>query len=465
LGEVGDVPDASSQGIFLSYRREDATPYARLLKSELTGRFPDVRVFMDLDAIEPGLDFAEVIEEAVGSCAVLVALIGRQWATLADAEGRRRLDDPDDLVRYEVQTALERGVRVIPVLVDDARPLRRQELPAELHKLARLNALELSSGRYQYDADRLLDLVQKVLAAANELSETARQIRGEAGRQAPQRAKQKTRGIPGGPQALPGDQPSGAEEPATLGRRRQAEKRVLYIQARAELRVENFDDAISLLDDLLILDPDYPEAAALRNTAQRGRHLANTYASAIAAQDAGDWTAAVRGYGEILQSDPAYRDAATRKLVCEARQQVADLQAELRHHADASQWQAVLDVDAELSRLDESSSDPDGLTTRARASLEAEKARKKEAEKARKEAEQKAREEAERQDRVKRAKRRGSALAARKAQKAQKALEEAEQKALEEAEQKAREEAERQERVKRAERRGSALAARKAREG
>jgi len=160
------MPGSSSQGIFLSYRREDATPYARLLKSELTGRFPDARVFMDLDSIEPGLDFAKVIEKAVGSCAVLVALIGRQWATLADAEGHRRLDDPDDFVRYEVQTALKRGVRVIPVLVDDARPLRRQELPAELHKLAQLNALELSSRRYQYDADRLLDLIQKVLAGS-----------------------------------------------------------------------------------------------------------------------------------------------------------------------------------------------------------------------------------------------------------------------------------------------------------
>ena len=98
---------SSSRGIFLSYRREDAAPYARLLQFQLSERFPDARVFMDLDSIEPGLDFAEVIREAVDSCAVLVALIGRQWATLADEQGRRRLDDPDDYVRFEVQTALE----------------------------------------------------------------------------------------------------------------------------------------------------------------------------------------------------------------------------------------------------------------------------------------------------------------------------------------------------------------------
>jgi len=156
----------SSRGIFLSYRRADAAPYARLLQVQLRERFPDVRVFIDMDSIEAGLDFAEVIRETVDSCAVLVVLIGRQWATLTDELGRRRLDDPDDFVRFEVQAGLERGVRVIPVLVDGARPLQQEQLPAELSKLARLNALELSYGRYQYDADRLLDLVGRVLAAA-----------------------------------------------------------------------------------------------------------------------------------------------------------------------------------------------------------------------------------------------------------------------------------------------------------
>ena len=160
------MPGPSSRGIFLSYRRDDAGPYARLLKSELNARFPDAPVFMDLDSIEPGLDFAAVIAEAVGSCAVLVALIGHRWATITDEVGRRRLEDPDDFVRFEVQAALERAVRVIPVLVDGVRPLRQQQLPPELGKLARLNALELSLARYQYDADRLLDLIQHVLAGA-----------------------------------------------------------------------------------------------------------------------------------------------------------------------------------------------------------------------------------------------------------------------------------------------------------
>jgi TIR domain len=158
------MPGSSLGGIFLSYRREDAAPYARLLQFQLRERFPDARVFVDLDSIEAGQDFAEVIREAVDSSAVLVALIGRQWATLADDEGRRRLDNPDDIVRFEIQAALDRGVRMIPVLVDGAKPLQRQQLPVELHKLSRLNALELSYSRYEYDSGRLLDLIQRILA-------------------------------------------------------------------------------------------------------------------------------------------------------------------------------------------------------------------------------------------------------------------------------------------------------------
>ena len=160
------MPGFSSWGVFLSYRRDDATAHALLLRTTLHEHLPGVHVFMDLDSIEGGQDFAEIIGEALDSCAVLVALIGPQWATLTDEKGRPRLYDPDDWVRLEVQTALDRGVRVIPALVDGARPLRQELLPAELHQLARLNAVELSSRRYEYDADQLVELIQRVLAEA-----------------------------------------------------------------------------------------------------------------------------------------------------------------------------------------------------------------------------------------------------------------------------------------------------------
>jgi TIR domain len=154
-----------SEGVFISYRREDAGPYARLLKVKLGQRFPDAEVFMDLDSIEAGLDFAEVIDSALQSCVILIALIGRDWLTITDEDGDRRLDNPDDYVRYEIRTALERCVRVIPVLVDGAKPLRQQQLPDDLGKLARLNALEMSYGRYEYDETRLMAIIQRVLAS------------------------------------------------------------------------------------------------------------------------------------------------------------------------------------------------------------------------------------------------------------------------------------------------------------
>src|SRR5215472_16872524 len=111
---------SSSLEIFLSYRHEEAATHARLLQEALHNRLPRAQVFIDKDFIKPGTDFSVAIRSKIRSCTVLVALIGSKWATLTDEEGHRRLDNPNDWVRFEVQAALERGVRVIPVLVNDA---------------------------------------------------------------------------------------------------------------------------------------------------------------------------------------------------------------------------------------------------------------------------------------------------------------------------------------------------------
>jgi hypothetical protein len=101
-GQVRYVPVLVSHGVFISYRREDTGPYARLLKEHLSGRLPGVLVFMDVDSIEAGVDFAEAIEAAVHSCAVMVALIGGRWLTAADEEGRRRA--PAELAQRVVRS-------------------------------------------------------------------------------------------------------------------------------------------------------------------------------------------------------------------------------------------------------------------------------------------------------------------------------------------------------------------------
>jgi hypothetical protein len=107
--------------IFISYRREDSSAAAGRLHDRLREHYGRDNVFMDVDSIEPGLDFIEAIERTVSSCDVLIALIGRQWLTITDADGQRRLNDPGDFVRHEVATALKRNVRVIPALIQDTR--------------------------------------------------------------------------------------------------------------------------------------------------------------------------------------------------------------------------------------------------------------------------------------------------------------------------------------------------------
>ena len=91
--------------------------------------FAAEQVFKDVDNIDPGDDFVERIAAAVGSCDVLLVLIGPQWLTISDENGHRRLDNPEDYVRLEIETALTRKIRVIPILVDDARIPRGNELP------------------------------------------------------------------------------------------------------------------------------------------------------------------------------------------------------------------------------------------------------------------------------------------------------------------------------------------------
>jgi hypothetical protein len=149
--------------IFISYRREETAYAAGWLFDRLADRFGG-QVFKDVDSIELGDDFVEVITRAVGSCDVLLALIGDQWLSITDEDGRRRLDDPEDFVRLEIEAALTRNVRVIPILVDGARMPRADELPPSTAKLVRRHALELSPARFDFDTSRLLRALDKTLA-------------------------------------------------------------------------------------------------------------------------------------------------------------------------------------------------------------------------------------------------------------------------------------------------------------
>jgi hypothetical protein len=176
---AGAIPAASGR-IFISYRREETAYPAGWLYDRLAEHFGSDQVFKDVDSIELGDDFVEVITRAVGACDVLLALIGQEWLTITDAHGQRRLDNPNDFVRLEVEAALTRNVRVIPILVDGASMPVAAELPDSLARLVRRQALELSPSRFAFDTSRLLKVLDRTLAEVRTEHDDAASMREQA---------------------------------------------------------------------------------------------------------------------------------------------------------------------------------------------------------------------------------------------------------------------------------------------
>lgn len=153
--------------IFISYRRGDSAGHTGRLFDVLRNKFGKASVFRDIDDLEPGVDFVDALDQALVKCDILLVIIGDEWASATGSKGRR-LDQPDDFVRMEVAKALERNVRVIPVLVAGATMPNVEELPEDLRALARRNAIELSDTRWDYDVGRLCDTLAKVLGGPDQ---------------------------------------------------------------------------------------------------------------------------------------------------------------------------------------------------------------------------------------------------------------------------------------------------------
>ncbi|EAZ79573.1 toll/interleukin-1 receptor domain-containing protein [Algoriphagus machipongonensis] len=149
--------------IFVSYRRQDASGEAGRLVDHLQEVFGDDTVFLDVETIEAGLDFVQAIDKALNSCKVLIALIGPHWLNIKDSEGNPRLFHEGDFIRLEISAALKRDIRVIPVLVNGAVMPKSEELPEELQALTRRHAHELSSSRWKYDCDQLIEVLSKII--------------------------------------------------------------------------------------------------------------------------------------------------------------------------------------------------------------------------------------------------------------------------------------------------------------
>jgi TIR domain len=193
LGKWSALNESLPGRIFISYRRRETDWPAGRLYDVLVGHFTAEQVFKDVDNIDPGDDFVERITGAVESCDVLLALIGPQWLTITNKKGQRRLDDPKDYVRIEIETALNRKIRVIPILVDEAKMPGADELPPTLASLARRNAVEINP--HTFDTKRLIATVSRTLeqelARRQQAEEQARR-QAEAEQQA-QRAEEQAR--------------------------------------------------------------------------------------------------------------------------------------------------------------------------------------------------------------------------------------------------------------------------------
>lgn len=146
---------ATPARIFISYRRADSAGFARAVADTLALAFGEQRVFIDVDDIDAGQPFADVISQTMVGSSVLLVVIGPGWLA-TDAAGARRLDDPADLVRQEVIRGLAAGLRVVPLLVDGAAMPAAEQLPEVLRALAGRNAVDVRHAHFSSDMQRLV---------------------------------------------------------------------------------------------------------------------------------------------------------------------------------------------------------------------------------------------------------------------------------------------------------------------
>jgi hypothetical protein len=149
--------------IFISYRRRDDPGGAGRLFDALNEAFAPDRLFLDVDSIEPGQDFGDVIEDRIAKSAVLLAVIGQHWVDASDDRGNRRLDNPQDYVRVEIEMAMKQDKRVIPVLIGDAKMPAAEVLPESIRKFARHNAVMLRYERFHDDIANLVGALKRAM--------------------------------------------------------------------------------------------------------------------------------------------------------------------------------------------------------------------------------------------------------------------------------------------------------------
>jgi hypothetical protein len=167
--------------VFISYRREDSAPYAGRIQDRLEREFGRDGLFMDVDSIPLGMNFAKLLSEEVAKCGVLLVVIGPHWLDARDENGTRRLESPTDVVRIEIAAALEREIPVIPILVDNARIPKADQLPSDVRELAWRNGLNVRHDSFRTDMDKLIyGLKAQISAQDSEKTEAPLQKTAES---------------------------------------------------------------------------------------------------------------------------------------------------------------------------------------------------------------------------------------------------------------------------------------------
>lgn len=145
--------------VFLSYRRTDSQVTAGRI-AQFLDAVPAVKeVFLDVDDIEPGENFEQKIQRTLTQATHIFVLIGSRWPGPQVASSPARIFDADDVVRHETRMALASGLRVVPILIDDARMPQARQLPEDIQELSKLNAFALRTAHFDEDMDSLLDVL------------------------------------------------------------------------------------------------------------------------------------------------------------------------------------------------------------------------------------------------------------------------------------------------------------------
>jgi hypothetical protein len=152
--------------IFISYRREGSSGDAGRLCDYLKEVFGPDSLFIDSD-MPVGVKFKDHLHDQLNECGVFLAIIGRNWLNACDEHGHRRLDDADDWVRVEIASALDRGIKVVPVIIDDGVVPKPSDLPSDLKSLPEFQAFRVQNAQFERDSAALADKLRAALGQTN----------------------------------------------------------------------------------------------------------------------------------------------------------------------------------------------------------------------------------------------------------------------------------------------------------